>query len=29
MIRFHTNKGIIDIELDFEHAPRTAQKFQQ
>lgn len=29
MIRFHTNKGIIDIELDFEQAPKTAQNFQQ
>lgn len=29
MIRFHTNKGIIDIELDFDKAPITAKNFQQ
>ncbi len=29
MIRFHTNKGDIDIELDFAKAPVTAQNFQQ
>lgn len=29
MIRLHTNKGVIDIELDFEHAPQTAENFQQ
>ncbi len=29
MIRLNTNKGIIDIELDFEKAPKTAQNFQQ
>ena len=29
MIRLHTNKGIIDIELDFDKAPLTAQNFQQ
>ncbi len=29
MIRFHTNKGDIDIELDFVKAPVTAQNFQQ
>ncbi len=29
MIRFHTNKGVIDIELDFEQAPATAKNFQQ
>lgn len=29
MIRFITNYGTIDIELDFEKAPRTAKNFQQ
>ena len=29
MIRLHTNTGIIDIELDFDKAPLTAQNFQQ
>lgn len=29
MIRFHTNKGVIDIELDFDQAPATAKNFQQ
>lgn len=29
MIRLHTNKGIIDIELDFDKAPNTAKNFQQ
>lgn len=29
MIRLHTNKGIIDIELNFEQAPETAKNFQQ
>ena len=29
MIRFHTSKGIIDIELDFDQAPRTAANFQR
>lgn len=29
MIRFRTNKGVIDIELDFEQAPATAKNFQQ
>ncbi|UJF24001.1 peptidyl-prolyl cis-trans isomerase [Suttonella sp. R2A3] len=28
MIRFHTNHGVIDIELDHEHAPNTARNFQ-
>lgn len=28
MIRFTTNKGIIDIELDHEHAPKTAANFE-
>ncbi len=27
MIRFTTNKGIIDIELDAEHAPITCENF--
>lgn len=29
MIRLTTNKGIIDIELDFDNAPETAKNFQQ
>lgn len=29
MIRFTTNKGIIDIELDFDNAPKTAANFEQ
>ena len=29
MIRLHTNKGSIDIELDFDKAPLTAKNFQQ
>ena len=29
MIRFITNHGNIDIELDFDKAPVTAQNFQQ
>lgn len=29
MIRLHTNKGTIDIELDHEKAPKTAANFQQ
>lgn len=29
MIRFTTNLGIIDIELDFEKAPLTSENFQQ
>ena len=29
MIRFVTNHGNIDIELDFDKAPATAQNFQQ
>ncbi|MDO4436012.1 MAG: peptidylprolyl isomerase [Cardiobacteriaceae bacterium] len=29
MIRFITNFGNIDIELDFDNAPRTAKNFQQ
>ena len=29
MIRFITNHGDIDIELDFDKAPVTAQNFQQ
>ncbi len=29
MIRFTTNKGNIDIELDFDKAPITAKNFQQ
>ena len=29
MIRFITNHGNIDIELDFDKAPATAQNFQQ
>ena len=28
MIRFTTNKGIIDIELDHEHAPKTSANFE-
>lgn len=28
MIRFHTNHGVIDIELDHERAPNTARNFQ-
>lgn len=28
MIRMTTNKGIIDIELDFENAPISAKNFQ-
>lgn len=29
MIRFHTNHGIIDIELDFDKAPLSAKNFQR
>lgn len=29
MIRFTTNKGIIDIELDHEHAPKTCANFER
>lgn len=29
MIRFSTNKGDIDIELDFDNAPISAKNFQQ
>ena len=29
MIRFTTNHGVIDIELDFDKAPITAKNFQQ
>ena len=29
MIRFTTNKGVIDIELDHEHAPRSSANFEQ
>ena len=29
MIRFHTNHGVIDIELDHEQAPKTAANFEQ
>ncbi len=29
MIRFTTNKGVIDIELDHEHAPKTCENFER
>ena len=29
MIRFKTNKGVIDIELDHEHAPKSSANFEQ
>ena len=29
MIRFTTNKGVIDIELDHEHAPTSSANFEQ
>lgn len=29
MIKFNTNKGDINIELDFENAPKSAANFQQ
>ena len=29
MIRFTTNKGVIDIELDHEHAPKSTANFDQ
>ena len=29
MIRFTTNHGVIDIELDFDKAPTTAANFEQ
>ena len=29
MIRFTTNKGVIDIELDHERAPKTAANFER
>ena len=29
MIRFTTNKGLIDIELDHEHAPKSSANFEQ
>ena len=29
MIRFTTNKGVIDIELDHERAPKTSANFEQ
>ena len=28
-IRFTTNKGVIDIELDHEHAPKSSANFEQ
>ncbi len=27
MVRLHTNHGIIGIELDAEHAPKTVENF--
>lgn len=29
MIRFTTNKGVIDIEFDHEHAPKSSANFEQ
>ena len=29
MIRFTTDKGVIDIELDHEHAPKSSANFEQ
>ena len=29
MIRLTTNKGVIDLELDYEHAPATSKNFEQ
>ena len=29
MIRFTTNTGVIDIELDHEHAPKSSANFEQ
>ena len=29
MIRFTTNKGVIDIELEHEHAPKSSANFEQ
>ena len=29
MIRFTTKKGVIDIELDHEHAPKSSANFEQ
>ena len=29
MMRFTTNKGVIDIELDHEHAPKSSANFEQ
>ena len=29
MIRYTTNKGVIDIELDHEHAPKSSANFEQ
>lgn len=29
MIRFTTNKGVIDIELDHEHAPKSSANFER
>ena len=29
MIRLTTNVGVIDIELDYEHAPATSKNFEQ
>ena len=29
MIRFTTTKGVIDIELDHEHAPKSSANFEQ
>ena len=29
MIRFTTNQGVIDIELDHEHAPKSSANFEQ
>ena len=29
MIRLTTNYGVIDIELDYEHAPATSKNFEQ
>ncbi len=29
MIRLHTNMGDIDVELDFENAPKSAANFEQ
>ena len=29
MIRLTTNFGVIDLELDYEHAPATSKNFEQ